>query len=156
MFKTTGIPVCSNNSFFSFLALCTFLKCVPLEGVRKLKGRSQIPTLKKILDYKETGGCTLISGTVISSVQTAYGNPEYEVFSLRSSKPGTVPAAPKSPWQKKHIYSRDLYQQLNKISHISSPCKLIKYFPFWEFCEIVLPYMYLYIPLTWKHVSHAC
>lgn len=53
------------------------------------------------MDYKETGGCTLISGTVISSVQMTYGNPEYDVFSLWSSKKGIVPAAPKSPWQKK-------------------------------------------------------
>lgn len=60
------------------------------------------PYSKKILDYKETGGCTLISGPVIFSVQTTNGNPEYELFSLWSSKQEIVPAAPKSPWQKKN------------------------------------------------------
>lgn len=106
---------------FLFPAWCTFF-CVVLEGVKKIKwmvahSLCESPVLSKILDYQQTGGWTLISGAVISSVQTTNGNPEYEVFSFWSSKNGTVPAAPKSPWQKKkpHLQS-NLYLKLDKIS----------------------------------------
>lgn len=72
-------------------------------------------------DYRQTGGCTLISGALIPSVHTTNGNPWYKELCLSSLNNVTVPAAPKSPWKDKNAC-----QIWKKLASLTSVLTLVR------------------------------